>query len=191
MRANIIFLGIAALLIAAEPSAACRVAGSGTTTLLDTLPENAKFEPVVARVEIIELLRPIGSTIPDDWKYTARIRVRVAEAIKGVERDQTFIIEGRGTDCDDAFPRGEPKFEAYISYWRPYIAGQFYQVDSETVFRGGCHRDFASGRVTRVWPSISWLPLKRSEIVQLTVGSTDAASLKIETSDVQKAKLTG
>jgi hypothetical protein len=39
--------------------------------------------------------------------------------------------------------------------------------------------------------SDSWLPLKRSEIVQLTVGATNVESLKIETSDVQKAKLTG
>jgi hypothetical protein len=36
-----------------------------------------------------------------------------------------------------------------------------------------------------------WLPLRRSEITELTVGATNAGSLKIETSDVQTAKLTG
>ena len=37
----------------------------------------------------------------------------------------------------------------------------------------------------------SWLPLSRSEIIQLTLGATNAETLKIETSDVQKANLTG
>ncbi len=36
-----------------------------------------------------------------------------------------------------------------------------------------------------------WLPLRRSEITELTVGATNAGSLKIETSDVPTAKLTG
>lgn len=36
-----------------------------------------------------------------------------------------------------------------------------------------------------------WLPLTRSEIIELTVGATNRESLKIETSDVQKAKLIG
>ena len=36
-----------------------------------------------------------------------------------------------------------------------------------------------------------WLPLTRSEIIQFSVGATNAESLKIETSDVQKAKLNG
>ena len=37
----------------------------------------------------------------------------------------------------------------------------------------------------------SWLPLSRSEIIQLTLGATNAETLKIETSDEQKANLTG
>jgi hypothetical protein len=37
----------------------------------------------------------------------------------------------------------------------------------------------------------AWLPLSRSEITQLTVGAANTESLKIETTDVQKAKLTG
>jgi hypothetical protein len=146
MRAQAIFLSIAALIATTGSSIACRVAGSGTATFFDALPKDAKYEPVVARIEIIELLRPIGTTIPDDWKYTARTRVRVVEAIKGVERDQTFIVEGRGTDCDDAFYRNEPKFETY------YIAGQFYRTGGETAFRGAWHRDFTTGKDTRVWP---------------------------------------
>ncbi len=37
----------------------------------------------------------------------------------------------------------------------------------------------------------SWLPLSRSAIIQLTLGATNAQALKIETSDVQTANLTG
>jgi hypothetical protein len=36
-----------------------------------------------------------------------------------------------------------------------------------------------------------WLPLTRTEIIQLSVGATNVESVEIETSDVQKAKLNG
>jgi hypothetical protein len=140
----------------ALPSRACRVAGSGTSTVLESLPEEAKSEPVVARVEIIELLDPKQFIDPDHWKYTSRVKVRVVEAIKGVRQDETFVVETRGTDCDDAFPRDKPKFETYRSFWHPYIAGQFYgtnmHAESETVFKGAWHRDLAAGKLIRVWP---------------------------------------
>jgi len=154
--AKVILLAIVALLVMALPSRACLLAASETSTVLASLPEEAKSEPVVARVEIIELLDPKQFVDPDHWKYTSRVRVRVVEAIKGVQQDETFVVETRGTDCDDAFPRDEPKFETYRSHWRPYIAGQFYGTnmhgESETVFKGAWRGDLTTGKLIHVWP---------------------------------------
>jgi hypothetical protein len=74
----------------------------------------------------------------------------VVEAIKGVQQDELFIVETGGTDCDDAFPRNEPKFETHRINWRPYIAGQFVRVDTgERVFRGAWGTDWTTGKVMR------------------------------------------
>jgi hypothetical protein len=137
MQMNIrMALGIAALLLMITPSIACRDAQWESATVLNALPKGAELEQVVARVEVIELLKPSWVT-SDDWKSTPRIRVRVVEAIKGVQQGQEFIVETGGTSCDQAFRRNEPKFETYRINWRPYIAGQFIRVDTgEAVFRG-------------------------------------------------------
>jgi hypothetical protein len=66
-------LGLAALFLAVEPSMACRGAQWETSTLLETLPVTAQLEQVVARVEIIEVLKPPGIFITDDWKYSGQM----------------------------------------------------------------------------------------------------------------------
>jgi hypothetical protein len=142
-------LAAAALLLAVEPSMACRDPRSGTSTVLDALPAAALLEEVIARVEVIELLRPPW-IIVDDWKYTPMIRVRVVEAIKGVHEGQIFTLQTGGTSCDDAFPRNEPKFEAYAINWHPYVAGRLERAGSgEPIFRGAWKRDVKTGELHR------------------------------------------
>jgi hypothetical protein len=128
------FLCVTAILLGVVPSMACR---DGGISLLDTLPATAQQEQVVAKVELIELLREPWVTT-DDWKDTGRVRVRVIEAIKGVHDGQVFIVEGRMHFCDQAVPRNAPPwFEAHMKTWRPYVAGQFVKTDAdEPVFRG-------------------------------------------------------
>ncbi len=142
-------VGMVMLLIAAtDPTFACRGPQWETSTLLEALPATARSEPVVARVEPLELLDPPYS-VPDDWKLTPRIRVRVVEAIKGVREGQTFVVDSRGTSCDQTFPRNNPKFHAYMTDWRPYIAGHFEPSNSGEVFRGAWKRDMKTGELLR------------------------------------------
>src|SRR5262245_34871534 len=102
---------IAALVLAVEPSSACRGAQYETSTVLGDLPAAAQTEPVVARIKILEVLRPTWVTT-DDWSYSPRIRVLVVEAIKGVEARQVFVVDTIGTSCDQSFPRSHPNFKA-------------------------------------------------------------------------------
>jgi hypothetical protein len=115
---------------------ACRDTGM---SFFDTLPATALQKQVVAKVELLELLREPWVTT-DDWKDTGRVRVRVVEAIKGVHDGQVFIVEARSKFyfCDQAFPRNPPPwFEAHMKSWRPYIAGRFEKTGAdEPVFRG-------------------------------------------------------
>src|SRR5262245_66314559 len=116
------FLCVTAILLGVVPSMACR---DGGISFFDTLPATAQQEQVVAKVELIELLREPWA-ITDDWKDTGRVRVRVIEAIKGVHDGQVFIVEGRPIPlCNQAFPRNDPRFEAHMKSWRPYVAGRF------------------------------------------------------------------
>ena len=104
--------------------------------MFDVLPATARQEQVVARVELLELLREPWA-ITNELKDTGRVRVRVIEAIKGVHNGQLLIVEGRSNFCDQAFPLNDPRFESYMKSWRPYIAGRFEKTDDdEAVFRG-------------------------------------------------------
>jgi hypothetical protein len=144
-----IALGVVALLIrAVNPTMACRGPQWETSTLLNTLPLTAQNEPVVAQVEPIELLNPSWS-IPEDWRSTPRIRVRVVEAIKCVHEGQTFVVDSLGTSCDQSFPRNNPRFQVYMANWRPYIAGHFEPSNSGEVFRGAWKRDLRTGELLR------------------------------------------
>ncbi|MFH0298192.1 hypothetical protein AAFX91_13305 [Bradyrhizobium sp. 31Argb] len=135
-----------ALLAVVQPAMACRHVQWHTNTLLDSLPAGARGEPVIARVEPIQLLRPPWVN-GDDWTSTPLIRVRVIEAIKGVQEGQTFVVDSRGTSCDQAFPRNDPRFQAYMINWRPYIVGRFESSNSGEVFRGAWRRDLATGEL--------------------------------------------
>lgn len=116
-----------------------------TSTVLNTLPASAQLQEVVARIDVIEVLRPPWVK-NDDWRYTHLIRVRVVEAIKEVQQNQTFLVETRGTSCDQAFPKNDPRFAAHMIVWRPYIAGQFEHSHSRlAVFRGAWKIDGKTG----------------------------------------------
>ena len=139
-------LGVVALLVAATvPAMACRGPQWETSTLLNALPPTAQNEPVIARVEPLELVDPQHP----DWTFTPLIRVRVVEAIKGVQQGQTFVVDSLGLSCDQDFPRYDPKFQARMTDWRPYIAGHFEFRNSREVFRGAWKKDMSTGEQLR------------------------------------------
>lgn len=143
--------GIAALFLTMEPSLACRGPTFETSTVLDRLPDTALSEDVVARIEIIEALKPPWQTPDVVWNDTPWARVRVVEAIKGVQQDQTFTVDTRGSSCDQRIPLGDPQFDTYRLNWRPYIAGRFVRIGSEVVFRGAWKREPRTGEYLRAW----------------------------------------
>jgi hypothetical protein len=138
-----IFL-LMAMLAVVQPARACRNPFNGTATLLDKLPTTAQAEPVVAAVEVIELLPPPWKK-DDNWGSTPRVRVRVVEAIKGVQEEQRFVVDTRGTNCDQYFTRNELYFQTHVANRRFFIAGQF-EVSGygDTVFGGQWRRDDAT-----------------------------------------------
>jgi hypothetical protein len=118
-----------------------------TVTLLDKLPAAAQAEPVVAVVEAINLLPPPWAK-DDNWGSTSRVRVRVVEAVKGVQEGQSLVVDTRGTNCDQRFLRNELQFQTDIAKRRFFIAGQF-EV-SGSVFGGQWRRDAATNDLVRV-----------------------------------------
>lgn len=148
-KTGIIAGSIALLMAASDPALTCRGPQWETSTLLTELPEDARNEPVVARVEPIELLRPPWKN-DDDWGSTPWVRVRVIEAINGVNEGQTFVVDTRGSSCDQYFPRSEALFQAHLAGKRYYIAGQFEQSGyGDVVFDGAWKRDMRTGEFVR------------------------------------------
>jgi len=132
----------AALLALAYPAKACRTAPS--LTLLDTLPAAARAEPVVAAVEAIELLPPPWVK-GDGWGSTPLIRVRVVEAINGVQQGQVLVVDAIGTSCDQDFRRSETYFQTHLAKRRHYIAGELEANGyGDIVFHGAWKRDGAA-----------------------------------------------
>jgi hypothetical protein len=138
----------AATIVLAGPATACRT--QGTVTLLDKLPTATQAEPVVAAVEAIELLPP--PWVKDGrWSSTPLIRVRVVEAVKGVQEGQVLVVDAIGTTCDQDFPRSESFFQSYLAKQRHYIAGRFEPSGyGDIVFRGAWKLDLGNGELIPV-----------------------------------------
>jgi hypothetical protein len=127
------------VLAAAAPASACR--GPQSQTLLETLPASALEEQIVAKVEVIEALKPRWVT---KWTYTPRVRVRVIEALKGVQVGQLVTLDSLGTTCDQMFSRQAIGMQGYI-------AGRIEQdQDGETVFAGQWQTDRLTGGLRQV-----------------------------------------
>jgi hypothetical protein len=138
-----IFLLMATLAVV-QPARACRSPLSHTVTLLDKLPTTAQAEPVVAVVEAIELLPPPWKK-DDNWGDTPRVRVRVVEAIKGAQEGERFVVDTRGTTCDQSFTRNDLYFQTHVTNRRFFIAGQFeVSGHGDIVFGGLWRRDDAT-----------------------------------------------
>jgi hypothetical protein len=112
---------------------------SQTMTLLDTLPEELTSAQIVARVEIVEVLKP-------SWPGSSNMaRVRVVEPIKGVAAGQTFKVDTGGTDCDQFL--STPALDPRLQNWRPYIAGTFVSSAGEAIFRGAWREKPSGGYI--------------------------------------------
>jgi hypothetical protein len=115
------FFGVLALLVTAAPATACCGPQWNTVTLLDSLPPMAESHQVIARVEVIELLKPqLPQWGTDSWVYTNLIKVRVVEPIKGVHLGQIFTVDTRGSDCDQILYNSS-EAKAQMVDWRPYV----------------------------------------------------------------------
>lgn len=123
------------------PANACR---DYTHTLLNRLPAAALTEPVVAVIEVIELLPPPWPK-NDRWDYTSLFRVRVAKAIQGVSEGQVFVVDTGGWMCGDRSSSKYPQFPGKRHF---YIAGQFKNnSEGDVRFVGDWIRDDVNGYV--------------------------------------------
>jgi hypothetical protein len=131
-------LSAVALALAANSAAACRGPQWESSTVLPRLPASADKHDVVARVKVLELIK--APWIQDDkpWQYTNRVKARIVEAIKGVEKDQEIVVDSRGTSCDQVFGR-------YSLGTVGYIAGRMETSNGETVFAGRWGIDLTTG----------------------------------------------
>ena|SRR3990170_5263070 len=118
-----------ALMLAASHAWACPNFDTHTTTLLPLLPGNALEDPIIARVEVVELLKsPLTEKTAS--KYTSRAKVRVIVAIKGVQQGQELTITTGGDGpCDQAFSEESLSQQGYIS-------GQFGVLEGSPIFYG-------------------------------------------------------
>ncbi|WP_092124177.1 hypothetical protein [Bradyrhizobium erythrophlei] len=116
---------IATTLLVIRPASACTAQPS---PMSPNLPTKWESKPLVARVEPLELVRPSWAR-DDSWPDTGRIRVRVLEALKGVNEGQIFIVQiGWDEDrCGAHFPNDKAKFEEFAkrSY---YVGGEFQTI---------------------------------------------------------------
>ena len=124
--------------LVADPAAACRGAQWESSTVLPRLPGVAGKQEVVARIKVLELIK--APWIQDDkpWQYTSRVKARVVDPIKGVEKDQVLIVDFRGTSCDQVFGR-------YSIGTVGYIAGRLVTDGEDTVFVGRWGMDMTTG----------------------------------------------
>jgi hypothetical protein len=127
-------LAIAALVSVAEHAAACRGPMWEHSTILRDLPPKAHEQPVVARIQILEVLKPQGDFVKENWRHSDRVRVRVTEGIKGVHDGQIFLVDTGGTSCGQLIRR--EAVEA-LNSGPLFIAGGFEKSHTgEPIFRG-------------------------------------------------------
>ncbi len=134
---------LTAIAATAEPDYAlgCRGWQWETMTLLNRLPAEAQQEELVARVEVMETVSPYPNIL--DWWFTHLVKVRVIEAVKGATAGEVFIVNMRGTACDQN-ATGKSVGQ------RGYIAGRMEKAESGQVyFTGRWRQDLASGGLVK------------------------------------------
>jgi hypothetical protein len=82
------------------------------STFLARLPPSAFEQPVVAEVEIVELVEPSGS---GERASAYRARVRVIAALKGVVEGQMLTVDTGRTSCHILVTASSLGSRAYIA----------------------------------------------------------------------------
>ena len=77
---------------------ACRPPAQNTTTFLPNPPVDAGYQ-VLAQVELVNLVDPRAHSSSE--AAASKVRVRVLFPIKGVGRDDSFVVDTGGTGCDE------------------------------------------------------------------------------------------
>lgn len=118
-------VAVAVLALAgSQPSYACASPGQREVIFSGlSLPPRLADQPVVAMVAITELLKP-SWTSDENWKFTNRVRVVVLAPIRGIDREDEFVIESGVTFCDQWFDDRYMKPALRDRYgW--FVAGEF------------------------------------------------------------------
>jgi hypothetical protein len=135
MRWEIVAAALAVVALAgAEASAqgACRPPAQNTRTLLDTLPADAGY-PVLAQVELMDLVDATPRGQPSSEAVASRVRVRVVLPIKGVARGDVFVVDTGGATCDQVLRLDDLREKAFI-------AGRFFTDRNDRTFFVGPHK---------------------------------------------------
>lgn len=94
---------------------ACRLPPRQTTTFLPTLPPTAGYD-ILAQVELVELVDARSPNAKAGCEPIAsRIRVRVLDAIKGVKRGDSFVVDTGGASTDELVALSDLGDKAFIA----------------------------------------------------------------------------
>jgi len=119
-------VGTAALAQGA-PSSGCRPPAQTTRTFLAGPPVDSGYQ-VLAQVELLDLVDARGPRAGE----TSKVRVRVLAAIKGVAKNDTFVVNTGGGGCDEVVGLDRLGQKAFI-------AGKFVTDRSDRTYFIGQH----------------------------------------------------
>jgi hypothetical protein len=120
MRNLPLFAILLSMALTIEQAAACRALQFQTTVLLEELPTAASQEPIVAMIEILEVVPP---------KESVRAKARIIQPIKGVKQEQIIFISAPCHSCGTCFS------QKLVGH-RAYIAGRFEKDENGSIFVG-------------------------------------------------------
>jgi hypothetical protein len=113
------------------PHGACRPPAQNTLTFLPSPPPDSGYE-VMAQVELVNLVDAHAPSGGSGDAAASKVRVRVLFAIKGVGRDQSFVVDTGGGGCDEIVGLDRLGQKAFI-------AGRFVTDRTDSTYFVGQH----------------------------------------------------
>jgi hypothetical protein len=118
--------------LAQAPRGACSPPAQNTMTFLSDAPPDTGYQ-VMAQVELVNLVdarEPHGGS--SAGAAASKVRVRVLFPIKGVGRDQSFVVDTGGGGCDEIVGLDRLGQKAFI-------AGRFVTDSADHTYFVGRH----------------------------------------------------
>jgi hypothetical protein len=110
------------------PRGACSPPAQNTTTFLPGPPTDSAYQ-VMAQVELVNL---VDARTRQSSTEASKVRVRVLFPIKGVGRDETFVVDTGGGSCDEIVGLDRLGQKAFI-------AGRFVTDRNDRTYFVGQH----------------------------------------------------